>query len=203
VNEAPLHINNVFWTFQGEGAQAGRRALFVRMPFCNLACSWCDTEFNSFKKWSEREFLDAASSEKGRFAVLTGGEPMMNKHSPRVVNLLKSLGFWIACESNGTFPPIDGIDFITVSPKRDAIQGPYYVNPEMFGKVSEFKYVVDRYFDFSILERHNTPSVTLPRLSLSPEFGEMKENLDKIASYVADHPWWRISVQTHKWMGIP
>ena len=76
-----LNINDAFWTFQGEGANAGKRALFVRMPFCNLACTWCDTEFNSFKRWSLNEFNDLATSEPSRFAVITGGEPMLNKHT--------------------------------------------------------------------------------------------------------------------------
>ena len=196
-----LHINDLFWTVQGEGKHAGRRALFVRMPYCNLACSWCDTSFNSFEKVSEKQFIRYALSEPSRFAVITGGEPMMNKHTPRVVSLLKELEFEIACESNGNFPIVDGIDFVTVSPKRDSKPDPYFIHADALAKCSEFKYVVDRYFDFSVLKRHDTSDGR--RYSLSPEFTEMKENINAILLYVAEHPDWRVSMQTHKWMEIP
>ena len=202
-----LHINDLFWTVQGEGRYAGRRALFVRMPFCNLACEWCDTTFNTFKKVTEREFLDFASAESARFAVVTGGEPTLHKHTSRIVDLLHSLGFYVAAESNGTNAPNADFDFLTVSPKRqslDKFKEPYFVDQTAFETASEFKYVVDRFFDFSILERHKNPNnnFTYPRLSLSPEFGEFKENMNKILSYIKDNPEWLISLQTHKWMGV-
>jgi 7-carboxy-7-deazaguanine synthase len=193
-----LNINNVFFTFQGEGQYAGTRALFVRMPFCNLKCPWCDTEFNSYKEWDEAEFEKFITSEQTRFAVVTGGEPMINKHTHLVVKLLKKHGYYIACETNGNFPIVPGIDFVTCSPKRDAKE-PYFVHPAAWDKVSEFKYVVDDRFDFEILKRHKTG----PRLSLSPEFNKMKESLEKIQAYIKEHPEWKISLQTHKWMDIP
>jgi 7-carboxy-7-deazaguanine synthase len=193
-----VNINDVFWTVQGEGENWGRRALFVRMPFCNLSCSWCDTSFNTFKKWTEAEFKQFAQLETGRFAVLTGGEPSMNKHSPVVIKWLKDLGFEIAIESNGTFPIPEGIDFITVSPKRDA---DYDVHPSNWDRVDEFKYVVDEGFDFKILERHNNQH--RPRLSLSPEYNNFHNSLKLITEYTKEHPRWRISLQTHKWMKVP
>lgn len=193
-----LSINDLFWTVQGEGANAGRRALFVRMPFCNLACTWCDTSFNTFKKWTDEEFLNFAQQEKGRFAVITGGEPTMNKHTPRVISLLKGLGFEIAVESNGSFPVPAGIDFVTVSPKRDA---DYDVHPDAMSKAHEFKYVVDEGFDFKILDRHGDEDWR--RYSLSPEFNKMSEVMPGILQYVKENPKWRISLQTHKWLKIP
>lgn len=195
-----LLINDVFFTVQGEGKYAGTRALFVRMPFCNLSCSWCDTQFDTYKKWSEEEFLTFARGEATRFAVITGGEPTLNKHTPHVVRLLKSLGYFVACETNGNFPPVLGIDFITCSPKRDALP-PYSVHRDMWAKVGEFKYVVDKDFDFSILDRHDLRDGR--RYSLSPEFGNMKESLDRMIAYIKENPRWRISLQTHKIMNIP
>lgn len=204
-----LNLNDVFWTFQGEGLHAGRRALFVRLPFCNLACDWCDTTFNTFKGWEEKDFEAFAASAAGRFAVITGGEPMLNKHTPAVIRILTALGFEIACETNGTAPIIDGIGFPTVSPKRYS-QGirhraqfemePYFIDPHAMLHAAEFKYVVDRYFDFSVLKRHDTKDGR--RYSLSPEFNEFDANLHKIFSYIADHPDWRISLQTHKIMKV-
>lgn len=192
-----LKINDVFWTHQGEGANSGRRALFIRMPYCNLACSWCDTTFDTYKNWSEVELIKFATEEQARFAVITGGEPSFNKDTPKVIRVLKGLGFEIAIESNGTFPIPKGIDFITVSPKRDA---KYEVHPKTFLEAHEFKYVVDEGFDFKLLDRHNTSDGR--RYSLSPEFGQMQKSVKEIMSYIKEHPQWRISLQTHKWINI-
>jgi organic radical activating enzyme len=197
-NLTTAKINDVFWTFQGEGEQAGRRALFVRMPFCDLKCEWCDTEFNTFKTWREDQFKDFAASEPGRFAVVTGGEPMMNKQTPRVLDWLKDLGFEIACESNGRWPILDRIDFPTVSPKR---QGGYTIHPRVWDRVKEFKYVIDEGFDWRVLDRHNERDDGV-RLSLSPEFGRFTKSLEEIFEYIRKNPRWRISLQTHKWMEI-
>lgn len=196
-----FNINNIFWTFQGEGQHAGTRALFVRMPYCNLACSWCDTEFNSHSKWTKGDFQLFARKEKARFAVITGGEPMMNKHTPAVISSLKELGFYIACETNGNFPIFEGIDFATCSPKRDAKPDPYYVHSSAWPKVAEFKYVVDDQFDFSVLDRHDVKDGR--RYSLSPEFNQMQKSLYRIYEYIEHNPQWKLNLQTHKWVGIP
>lgn len=199
-----LNLNDVFWTFQGEGRWAGRRAFFVRMPYCNLECEWCDTTFNKFDQWDEKHFEEFALKEKSRFAVITGGEPMMNKHTPKVLEILKSKGFYVAAETNGTFPAPRGFDYITCSPKRQSKAQefePYYIHPDIFREVHEFKYVVDRFFDFSVLNKHSVFDGR--NYSLSPEFGEMEVNLHKIFGYIQEHPQWQISLQTHKIMKIP
>lgn len=196
-----LHINDIFWTFQGEGAHAGKRALFVRMPFCNLACSWCDTTFNTFEKVSEADLIKFATQESARFAVITGGEPTMNKHVPRVIDILKKLGFYIAMESNGTFPPPDRVDWLTVSPKRfteDKGMPAFHVHPEAFKKAAEFKYVVETGFPFELLDRHEPLAKSGQVHFLSPEFGRMKEALAEIETFIKTRPRWRVSMQTHK-----
>lgn len=198
-----LQINDLFWTLQGEGRWTGRRALFVRMPFCNYDCPWCDTEYDSFKKWSEEEFLAFARQEPSRFAVLTGGEPLAHKDLPRIIALLKKEGFFIACETNGSFPAPDGIDFITVSPKRFTKKKfpEFFIDETVKQKASEFKYVVDDDFDFALLEKHAPQEgVTY---SLSPEFSKMKPNIEKIVGYIQKNPQWKLNLQTHKWIDIP
>jgi len=190
---------DIFWTFQGEGAMAGSRALFVRLPFCNLNCSWCDTEFNTFKAYSEEQVTEIATSEKARFAVITGGEPTMSKNFKPFYTLLKKHGFNISVESNGTFQPPEGDYFLTVSPKREQNE-PYFIHPEALKRAGEFKYVVDDYFDFNALEKHNKE--TEARLYLSPEFNKFNENLKRIFDYIKENPKWKISLQTHKWMNI-
>lgn len=195
-----LNLNDVFWTIQGEGANSGRRALFLRLPFCNLSCSWCDTEFNTYKKWTLEELESVMDQERARFAVITGGEPTMNKDFNPLYTLLNKKGFSVAVESNGTFTPPHGDYWLTVSPKREQkIHDPYFVNELTMGRASEFKYVVDDFFDFSVLDRHKyhlTPKY------LSPEFNNFENNLKKIEQYIKENPEWKISLQTHKWMGI-
>ncbi len=194
-----VHLVWSDWTVQGEGQYAGHRALFVRFPFCNLACPFCDTEFNTYTKWSKEAFIELALKETARLAVLTGGEPTMHKHMPAVFGWLKDLGFRISCESNGTFAPPVAFDWLTVSPKRFQ-DVPYYVHPEAFAQAKEFKYVVDSEFDFSILDRHDTQDGR--RYSLSPEWGVRSDALTKILEYQAKHPDWIISLQTHKILGV-
>ena len=202
MTEKTFLINDVFHTFQGEGANAGRRSLFIRMPKCNLSCSWCDTEFNTYEKWPESKLISFIEKESCRFAVITGGEPLMNKQTPLIIELLKNYSFEIACETNGTFPHIEGVDFVTCSPKKDAN---YTIHPGLLDHVSEFKYVVDEGFDFETLDKHNyieDGSRRPPRLSLSPEFNRMQDSLKDIERYITKYPWWKISLQTHKWIGV-
>jgi 7-carboxy-7-deazaguanine synthase len=195
-----IHINDLFWTLQGEGVNWGRRALFVRMPFCNLNCEWCDTAFNSKKDWGASDFLSFAHKESSRFAVITGGEPTMHKHTPFVISLLKGCGFEIAIETNGNYPIPEGIDFVTCSPKRQA-DIPYFVHAENFRKVSEWKYVVDDFFDFDVLSRHKEKKGV--RYSLSPEFNNMQVSVNRIINFIKENPQWRLNLQTHKWIGLP
>lgn len=192
-----IKLNDIFWTLQGEGTHWGRRALFVRMPFCNLACEWCDTKFNTYKNWSEEEFTEFCKLEPARFAVITGGEPMMNKDTPKVIEILNGLGFEIACESNGVFKILDGIDFATISPKRDA---DYEIHHENYYRASEIKLVVDKDFDFQICKRFES---TLAKLTLSPEYGNMNESVEKIINFIKENPKWHLSLQTHKILNIP
>jgi len=201
---APLQINDLFWTLQGEGRWTGRRALFVRLPFCNYDCDWCDTEYDSFEKMTEDDFLAFARQEPSRFAVITGGEPLMHKDLPRVLKLLKQEGFYVACETNGSYPAPDDIDYVTVSPKKFTQKKypEFFIDNQVLDRASEFKYVVDDEFDFELLKRH-APYKDAVTYSLSPEFGDMKNNVSKIITYIQQNPQWKLSLQTHKWIDIP
>jgi len=191
-----LFINDLYFSFQGEGYNAGRRALFVRMPKCNLACSWCDTSFDTYEKIDTDLFRELALQEQTRLAIITGGEPLLSKHTPIVVKILKELGFIVACETNGTLPHIAGIDWVTCSPKRDA---GYMIHPKLKPYIAELKFVVDEKFDFRVLDIHND---IVGLRYLSPEFTNMKENLKKIEEYIVHNTQWKISLQTQKLVGF-
>lgn len=202
--QSPLHLNDLFWTLQGEGVQAGQRALFVRLPYCNYDCPWCDTEYNSYKTWTEEIFIEFIQQEPARLAVITGGEPLIHKHLPRLLEILKAHGFQISCETNGSAPAPLEIDFVTTSPKAytKGHHTPYWVHPDLYPRTSQWKYVVDDNFDFQILERHQNDPAHMVH-ALSPEFSNLEKNTQRIIQYIQTHPRWRLSLQTHKWIQIP
>ena len=210
-----IHLNDVFDTIQGEGANSGRRALFVRLPFCNLACPWCDTEFNSFTKWSEEQFKEVALSFVGpnALAVVTGGEPSMHKHAPTVVRLLKSCGYQIAMESNGQFLAPMGVDHLTISPKRwhskDVSDLSKKFQFDHRNRPGEIKLVVDGEDVFEAAKRIQNDWAAQkfdfagePLFFLSPEWNEREKWLPQIVEFVQQNPRWRISLQTHKLLGV-
>ena len=209
----PLQINDLFWTVQGEGRWSGHRALFVRMPYCNYECPWCDTEYNSYKTYTDTDFKNFCNQEPARFAVITGGEPMVHKDTPRIIEILKNMGFYIACETNGSAPIPNGIDFVTVSPKAftKSKLPPYYIHDDALLKADEWKYVVDENFDFNLLKKHsliskpkqNTHYSEKTIYSLSPEFSQMLKNTKRILNFISENPQWKLSLQTHKWIQIP
>ncbi len=189
-------LNDLFWTYQGEGINSGNRALFIRLPHCNLTCSWCDTEFNTHQAYDRQSFIDFINQEQSRFAVITGGEALMNPQIKDVISLLKEHGFFIACETNGTMPYIDGIDFVTCSPKA---QSCFKINSKIRNHVNEYKYVVDEFFDFDILSRHDDE---VKELWLSPEFNTLQSSLTRITDFIIKNPRWRLNTQTHKFLGL-
>lgn len=193
-----IKLNDIFFTFQGEGFHAGRRSLFIRMPYCNLRCTWCDTEFNTSLDYTPQLIDDFLLTEpKTKFAVITGGEPMMNRHVPEIIELLKKHDFEIACETNGTFPIYEGIHFPTVSPKQGA---DWFIHPQAFTVAREFKYVVDGAFSFDLLKKHNVKDGR--RYSLSPEFNDRKNQIPRIENYIKENPEWRLNLQLHKYESI-
>lgn len=191
-----IRLVEYFWTYQGEGGNWGRRALFVRVPFCNLACSWCDTQFNKFENVEEQTLEEFALKEPSRFAVITGGEPSMSKETPKVISLLKKNGFTLAMESNGNFAIPDGIDWVTISPKQDA---DFFIHDDAFAKANEIKYVVDANFKKEFISEQVLQSDKT--ILLSPEFNELETNMNTIEVLMRYSNRFRLSLQTHKFIG--
>lgn len=150
-------VKEIFYTLQGEGANAGRPAVFCRFAGCNLwsgreedraeaVCRFCDTDFVGTDGENGGKFKDAEAlvatiaglwpeGEAHRFVVCTGGEPMLQLDQP-LVDALHAAGFEIAIETNGSLPVLESIDWICVSPKADA--------PLVVTKGNELKVVIDR-----------------------------------------------------------
>jgi 7-carboxy-7-deazaguanine synthase len=207
-------VKEIFYTLQGEGANTGRAAVFCRFAGCNLwtgreqdrheaTCQFCDTDFVGTDGPGGGRFVSAGElaaavaaawppAEPGRrFVVCTGGEPLLQLDS-ELLQALHGEGFEIAVETNGTLPPPEGIDWLCVSPKvgatlvvtsGDEIK---LVFPQAGGEPDQFEQLGFRHF------------------FLQPMDGPDREAHTSAAlQYCLAHPRWRLSLQTHKLLGIP
>ena len=203
-------VKEAFCTLQGEGANAGRAAVFCRFAGCNLwsgreaqradaVCRFCDTDFvgtdgdGGGRFDAEQALADHLDAVAGvtRFVVCTGGEPLLQLDAP-LIDALHERGFEIAIETNGTLPVPDGIDWVCVSPKADA--------PLVVTHGDELKLV----FRQSGGEPERYAGLDFTHFFLQPMDGPDRDahTADAIA-YCKAHPQWRLSVQTHKYLGIP
>jgi 7-carboxy-7-deazaguanine synthase len=213
----PYSVKEIYYTLQGEGANAGRPAVFLRFSGCNLwsglpegrdkgpgACSrWCDTDFvgtngcNGGKFSSPSELVEVVrrlgpndNADERKFVVLTGGEPLLQVDEP-LINSLHAAGYAIAVETNGTVVPPSGVDWLTVSPKNNSILRVF--------EGQELKLV----FPQVGMEPHQFEKMRFERFYLQPLDGpDRQANTEMAIEYCLSHSMWRLSVQTHKYIGI-
>ena len=207
-------VKEIFYTLQGEGAQTGRAAVFCRFAGCNLwsgreadrqsaICRFCDTDFADVNgpgggRFSSADSLAKAVEEKWpeagqgrRFVVCTGGEPLLQLDA-ELIFALHSRGFEIAVETNGTIAAPAGIDWVCVSPKAGAefVQRSgdelKLVYPQAGAAPEQFEALAFRHF---FLQPMDGP--------------ERAANTELALRYCLGHPQWRLSLQTHKILGIP
>lgn len=206
-------VKEIYYTLQGEGAQAGRAAVFLRFAGCNLwsgrekerhkaTCTFCDTDFVGINGPGGGRFVtphtlaQAAAKEwprsvSGRpYVVCTGGEPLLQLDEP-LVAALHAAGFEVGIESNGTLSPPSGIDWICVSPKADA--------PLKLTRGDELKLVYPQ--AIAVPERFS--NLDFRHFFLQPMDGNDREaNTRAAIAYCMAHPQWRLSLQNHKLIGI-
>ena len=207
-------VKEIFYTLQGEGQQAGRPAVFPRFAGCNLltgrekdrasaVCSFCDTDFVSTNGPGGGAFADARTLAEAvraawpcndaavRFVVMTGGEPLLQV-DPDLIDALHDQRFEIAVETNGTIDAPAGIDWICVSPKADAALKQKCGN--------ELKLVYPQ----TLAEPSRFEGLDFDVLMLQPMDGaDVEANTAACVDYCRRHPLWRLSLQTHKMLGIP
>jgi 7-carboxy-7-deazaguanine synthase len=205
-------VKEIFLTLQGEGAHAGRAAVFCRFSGCNLwsgreqdrataTCQFCDTDFVGTdgtlgdRFASADDLADAIASqwagEHGyRYVVLTGGEPLLQVDAD-LIDALHARGFEIGVETNGTIEPPDGVDWICVSPKAGA--------QLLVRQGHELKLVYPQADAMPAA----FADLSFERFSLQPMDGpEVAANTERAINYCMRHPQWRLSLQTHKTVGI-
>jgi 7-carboxy-7-deazaguanine synthase (Cx14CxxC type) len=205
-------VKEIFYTLQGEGANAGRPAVFCRFSGCNLwtgresdrataICDFCDTDFvgvgtDGGKFATAADLAEAVASRwptndrAHRLVVCTGGEPLLQLDAA-AVDALHAEGFEIAVETNGTQPPVPGLDWICVSPKARA--------DLVLRRGNEIKLVYPQPgFDPEQFE-----SMDFDEFFLQPMDGpELAANTRAALAYCLAHPQWRLSIQAHKLLGI-
>lgn len=189
-------INEIFYSLQGEGRNTGRAAAFVRLSGCNLSCPFCDTDFSSYTEMTDLQIADAIAAYPTRFVVITGGEPTLQLDAA-LITLLHSRGYEIAVETNGTRPAPEDIDWLTVSPKQ-AFTG-------RFGHVAvrrcnELKCVFDGTTPVEDYGIEADYYYLQPCDTANPERNQ--RILAACIDYIKSHPRWRLSLQTHKLVGI-
>lgn len=207
-------VKEIFYTLQGEGRHTGRPAVFLRFAGCNLwtgrekdragaVCDFCDTDFVGTDGTGGGRFADGDTLADAvravwpgnggtiPFVVMTGGEPLLQVDAA-LIEALHARGFEIAVETNGTIEAPDGIDWICVSPKADADLKQVTGN-ELKLVYPQAKALPERFegmaFDYFMLQPMDGPDAAA--------------NTKACVDYCRDHPTWRLSLQTHKVLGIP
>lgn len=179
-------INEIFESLQGEGFHTGTPAVFVRFSGCNLACPFCDTDHRAFTTMTDEQIAAAVAQSKPEMVVLTGGEPGLQV-SDRLIDLLHAEGRKVSIETNGTCPLPAGIDWVTVSPKEGSAP--------VLTAANEVKVVFQADTD---VEKWRA-QIAADHYFLQPC---SCNNTAETIAYIMAHPHWRLSVQTHKYLGI-
>ena len=207
-------VKEIFYTLQGEGANIGRPAVFCRFAGCNLwsglerdrataVCRFCDTEFVGTDgagggRFASPEALATRvaaawppAQARSRFVVCTGGEPLLQLDAP-LVDALHAEGFMIAVETNGTQPGLVGLDWVCVSPKAGA--------PLVLRRGDELKLI----FPQAGIDPADFEHLPFTHFFVQPMDGpDRRRNTERAIEYCLAHPRWRLSLQTHKLLGIP
>ena len=200
-NNATLPVMEAFYTLQGEGYHTGRAAYFIRLGGCDVGCVWCDVkdswDASKHPQQSITDIVSAAASFPGRMAVITGGEPLMH-NLDALTAALHEAGFSINIETSGSSPLSGQLDWICVSPKK--FKAPL---PEVLAAAHELKVVVFNKTDFEWAEKHAAMVPAHCKLYLQPEWEKRNEMTPLIVEYIQQHPQWQLSLQTHKYIGVP
>jgi 7-carboxy-7-deazaguanine synthase len=192
-------------TLQGEGAHAGSACVFLRFAACNLACTWCDTDFaaQGAQKLSAQQIverLQQLDSGHSNLVIVTGGEPSLQWDRP-LADAIANAGFRTHMESNGTHPLAAPVDWLTVSPKPQFHAG-------RFALVSllaphEVKVVVDDTVDETVLADYESRWPTAQRFLQPCMDDNHQQRLQRTIELVLLRPSWRLSMQLHKILGVP
>jgi 7-carboxy-7-deazaguanine synthase len=215
-------VKEIYYTLQGEGANTGRPAVFLRFAGCNLwsgreadrssaICQFCDTDFVGGTKFTSADQLAAevagqwfGNGTSKRFVVVTGGEPLLQLDRP-LIDSLHALGFEIAIETNGTLAAPEGLDWICVSPKAGTslVQRSGNELKLVYPQVGQMGTGGGAQHVAPLLDPASFERLDFRWFFVQPMDGpDIEQNTELAARYCLEHPRWRLSLQTHKVLGI-
>ena len=195
IESSTLRVNEIFYSLQGEGRRVGEASIFVRLTGCDLACSFCDTEFEIGKQMTLEEIMAECAKTPGTWIVWTGGEPALQLTS-EIVAWFNSRGYRQAIETNGGHPVPDGLAWVVCSPKV----AEHVLQKNFPNGVNELRYV-----------RHSgqmgvpQPKIISEERYLSPRFDGDRvnaQNLRHCIKLCLENPGWKLSLQSHKLLRI-
>lgn len=204
------HINEIFYSLQGEGFHTGRPAVFVRFAGCNLRCPFCDTDFSHSEQMTAEQIARRVfdySTHPHTLIVLTGGEPSLQVDK-ELVDALHAHQQTVTIETNGTHPVPDNIDWVTVSPKAVSADESKVV------LTHESKVVLTQADEVKVVFTESTEKLlpfwlTAIRAShyylqpcAQPGTEPIQANTEAVVAYILAHPDWHLSLQTHKYLHI-
>ena len=196
-----LPLMEAFYTIQGEGYHSGKSAFFLRIGGCDVGCHWCDVK----ESWNAdlhppteiHKMIDQILAYPAKTVVVTGGEPLMWNMQP-LTDRLHNNGMSVHIETSGAYPLSGDFDWICLSPKKN--------NPPkdaIIPLTNELKIIIHNLNDFKWAEKYAAKCSSNCKLYLQPEWSKVQEMMPHITDYVMKHPKWNVSLQTHKYMGIP
>lgn len=222
------HINEIFYSLQGEGFHTGRPAVFVRFAGCNLRCPFCDTDFSHSEPMTAEQIARRVfdySTHPHTLIVLTGGEPSLQVDN-ELVDALHAHQQTVTIETNGTRPVPDNIDWVTVSPKAvSADESKVVLSHEpkvVLTQADEVKMVLSHESKVVLTQADEVKVVftestekllplwrTTIRAShyylqpcAQPGTEPIQTNTEAVVAYILSHPDWKLSLQTHKYLDI-
>jgi 7-carboxy-7-deazaguanine synthase len=196
-----LPLMEEFLTLQGEGAHTGSSAYFLRIGGCDVGCHWCDVK----ESWNAElhpvtpleQMVQNAVATGSPTVVVTGGEPLMWNMGP-LTDALHDAGLQVHLETSGAYPMTGTWDWICLSPKKTKAP-----RSEWYAVAHELKVIVFNNDDFRWAEVHAQEINRNAQRFLQPEWSKRDKALPDIIAYIEQNPTWRLSLQTHKYIGLP
>ncbi|HET8810387.1 MAG TPA: 7-carboxy-7-deazaguanine synthase QueE [Flavobacteriaceae bacterium] len=195
-----LPLMEAFYTIQGEGFHKGTAAYFVRIGGCDVGCHWCDVKESWNAETHPPTAVDKIVEEAVKYSdtvVVTGGEPLMWDMT-ELTTKLKAKNAQIHIETSGAYPMTGVWDWICLSPKKNKLP-----TAEIHQKAHELKVIVFNKHDFKFAEEQAAKVNAGCLLYLQPEWSVREKIMPLIVDYVMQHPKWKVSLQTHKYLNIP
>ncbi|MFA5814970.1 MAG: 7-carboxy-7-deazaguanine synthase QueE [Bacteroidales bacterium] len=196
-----LPVMEEFYSLQGEGFHTGTAAYFLRIGGCDIGCNWCDSKaswsFGAHPLINVDDVMGRIQNYPARAVVVTGGEPTLYPLH-YLCDKLKEVGIKTFIETSGAYPILENWDWVCLSPKPQSppVEGNY-------SKANELKVIIEKSSDLQWAEENAVLVGWDCHLFLQPEWSQKGKMLDEIIWYIESNPRWRLSLQAHKYIGIP